>query len=91
MAIELDPDHLAARASLGCLLWEMGEHELAIAALDGVIRQQPDFADAHWQLAGILEETGRIDEAKHHLREFLVLAPESPWTDAAREKLDRLS
>lgn len=91
MAIELDPDHLAARASLGCLLWEMGEHELAIAALDGVVRQQPDFADAHWQLAGILEETGRIDEAKHHLREFLVLAPESPWTDAAREKLGSLS
>ena len=91
MAIELDPDHLAARASLGCLLWEMGEHELAIAALDGVVRQQPDFADAHWQLAGILEEIGRIEEAKHHLREFLSLAPESPWTDAAREKLDCLS
>lgn len=91
MAIELDPDHLSARASLGCLLWEMGEHELAIAALDGVVRQQPDFADAHWQLAGILEETGRLDEAKHHLREFLSLAPESPWTDAAREKLDGLS
>lgn len=91
MAIELDPDHLAARASLGCLLWEMGEHELAIAALDGVVRQQPDFADAHWQLAGILEETGRLDEAKHHLREFLSLAPESPWTEAARDKLGGLS
>lgn len=91
MAIELDPDHLAARASLGCVLAEMEEHDLAIAALDGVVRQQPDFADAHWQLAGVLERTGRFEEARHHLREFITLAPESPWTDAALDKLACLS
>ena len=91
MAIEIDPDHLAARTSLGCLLAEMNETELAIAALDGVVSQQPDFADAHWQLAGLLEETGRFDEARGHLEAFVRLAPESPWTDAAREKLLCLS
>ena len=39
-AVELDADHLEARSSLGCLLTELGEHELALAALEGVLRQQ---------------------------------------------------
>jgi tetratricopeptide (TPR) repeat protein len=86
-AVELDADHLEARASLGCLLAELGEHELAIAALEGVLRQQPDYADAHWHMAGVLEEAGRPADARRHLRAFLALAPESPWAAVAREKL----
>ncbi|MFO0424232.1 MAG: tetratricopeptide repeat protein, partial [Planctomycetia bacterium] len=37
-AVELDADHLEARSSLGCVLAELGEHELALAALEGVLR-----------------------------------------------------
>jgi tetratricopeptide (TPR) repeat protein len=86
-AVELDADHLEARSSLGCVLAELGEHELALAALEGVLRQQPDYADAHWHMAGVLEETGRPADAQRHLRAFLALAPESPWAALAREKL----
>jgi len=86
-AVELDADHLEARASLGCVLAELGEHELALAALEGVLRQQPDYADAHWHMAGLLEEVGRSKEARSHLRTFLTLAPESPWAALARDKL----
>jgi tetratricopeptide (TPR) repeat protein len=86
-AVELDADHLEARASLGCVLAELGEHELALAALEGVLRQQPDYADAHWHMAGVLEEVGRRADAQRHLRAFLALAPESPWAALAREKL----
>jgi DNA-binding transcriptional MerR regulator len=87
-AIELDADHLEARASLGCVLAELGEHDLAIAALDGVLRQQPDYADAHWHMAGVLRDAGREDESHRHLREFLTLAPESPWASLAAARLD---
>ena len=87
-AVELDADHLEARSSLGCLLAELGEHELALAALEGVLRQQPDYADAHWHMAGVLEEAGRPADARRHLRAFLALAPESPWAALAREKLE---
>jgi len=87
-AVELDADHLEARASLGCVLAELHEHELAIAALEGVLRQQPDYADAHWHLAGVLEQVGKPDEATRHLRTFLALAPASPWAKLARERLD---
>ena len=86
-AVELDADHLEARSSLGCVLAELGEHELAMAALEGVLRQQPDYADAHWHMAGVLEESGRPADAQRHLRAFLSLAPESPWAALAREKL----
>jgi tetratricopeptide (TPR) repeat protein len=85
--IELDADHLEARASLGCVLAELGEHELAIAALDGVLRQQPDYADAHWHVAGVLHDIGRDEESRRHLREFLRLAPESPWATLAVARL----
>jgi tetratricopeptide (TPR) repeat protein len=85
--IELDADHLRARASLGCLLAELGEHELALAALEGVLKQEPDYADAHWHIAGVLADLGRTSEARHHLGTFLALAPESPWADVARERL----
>ena len=86
-AVELDADHLEARASLGCVLAELHEHELAIAALEGVLRQQPDFADAHWHMAGVLDQVGRTDDAAHHLRTFLALAPASPWAKLARQRL----
>lgn len=86
--IEIDPDHLQARASLGCVLAELGEHDLAIAALEGVLRQEPDYADAHWHIAGILRDTGLASDADHHLRRFLALSPDSPWATLARTRLD---
>jgi tetratricopeptide (TPR) repeat protein len=85
--IEIDPEHLRARASLGCVLAELGEHELALAALEGVLRQEPDYADAHWHIAGVLADMGRARDARHHLATFLTLAPESPWAALARQRL----
>lgn len=86
-AVELDADHLEARTSLGCVLAELGEHELALAALEGVLRQEPDYADAHWHMAGVLFDIGRPAAARRKLRTFLTLAPESPWAALARERL----
>jgi Tfp pilus assembly protein PilF len=70
------------------VLAELGDHELALAALEGVLRQQPDYADAHWHMAGVLTDIGRHDDAERHLRTFLALAPASPWAKLAREQLD---
>jgi hypothetical protein len=86
-AIEIDSDHLRARTSLGCVLAELGEAELASAALEGVLRQEPDYADAHWHMAGVLAALGRDAESHRHLRRFLSLAPDSPWAVQARDRL----
>ena len=84
---DFDPDHLEARTSLGCVLAEQGDFELAAAAFEGVLRQQPDYADAHWHLAGVLAELDQPGNARQHLLSFLALAPESPWADVARDQL----
>lgn len=85
--IEIDPEHLQARTSLGCVLGELGEPDLALAALEGVLRQAPDYADAHWHVAGVLASMGRPADCRRHLRRFLTLAPQSPWANLARQRL----
>jgi tetratricopeptide (TPR) repeat protein len=89
--IEIDPEHLQARTSLGCVLGELGEAELALAALEGVLRQEPDYADAHWHVASVLATMGRTGECRRHLRRFLALAPLSPWASLARQRLSDLT
>ncbi|MFM8893435.1 MAG: MerR family transcriptional regulator [Planctomycetia bacterium] len=85
--LELDANHLEARLNLGCVLAELGEHELALAALDGVLHQEPRSAEAHWHLAGVLGDIGQDAASRRHLEAFVGLAPESPWAHAARQRL----
>ncbi|MGE3243627.1 MAG: MerR family transcriptional regulator, partial [Pirellulales bacterium] len=85
-AIELDENFVEARANLGCLLVEQGESSLAEAAFRGALAYHPDFADAHFHLARLLDSQNQTAAASHHWRQFLDLAPASPW---AEEALDR--
>lgn len=87
MAIEIDEDYVEARSNLGCLLAETGQQSLAIAAFEGALRFHPDYPDAHYHLARLCDEAGRTAEALEHWREFLALAPGSPWSDEARQRL----
>ncbi|MBA61551.1 MAG: O-linked GlcNAc transferase [Planctomycetaceae bacterium] len=87
MAIELDENYVEARVSLGCVLIDTGELELAVAALFGALKYHPDYADAHYHLARILDELGQTEKATDHWRAFLVLAPDSPWAQQARDRL----
>lgn len=87
MAIELDENFVEARANLGCVLAETGEHELAVAALCGALKYHADFPDGHYHLARTLDDMGRADEAAGHWRRFLELTPGSPWSEEARQRL----
>jgi tetratricopeptide (TPR) repeat protein len=87
MALELDEDYVEARVNLGCVLLELGEKELAVAAFAGAIESHQGYADAHYHLARTLDELDRRDEAIIHWRRFAEMAPESPWTDEAKERI----
>lgn len=88
MAIESDEDFVEARANLGCVLSELGQQELAIAALEGAILHHPQYADAHYHLARLLDEASNAGDAERHWQRFLELAPESPWAEEAHERLE---
>ncbi|HQU43565.1 MAG TPA: MerR family transcriptional regulator [Pirellulales bacterium] len=87
MAIELDESYVEARANLGCVLAETGQHELAVAAFQGALTYHRDYPDVHYHLARALDDLGRRDEAELHWRIFLDLSPDSPWATTAAERL----
>jgi tetratricopeptide (TPR) repeat protein len=87
MAIELDEDFVEARANLGCVLAELGQRELALAALEGALKFHPDYSDAHYHLARLLDDAQRRDAALIHWQRFLELSPDSPWVDEAQERV----
>ncbi|MFM2096806.1 MAG: hypothetical protein RIS70_3930 [Planctomycetota bacterium] len=87
MAIELDEDYVEARANLGCILAEQGRFELARSAFEGALHSHPDFPDVHYHLARLHDDQGRPRDARRHWFEFLRLAPDSPWADTARLRL----
>ncbi|TWU41727.1 tetratricopeptide repeat protein [Novipirellula artificiosorum] len=89
-AIELDPDFVEARASLGIVLAETDQQELAVAAFRGALEIFPDYADVHYHLARTLDDLARCAEAVKHWRRFLSLYPDSPWAAEARMRLDGL-
>lgn len=88
VAIELDEDFVEARANLGCLLAELGDRDLAIAAFRGAIKYHPEYPDVHYHLARILDDMNEPEESEDHWRQFLTLSPDSPWADEARMRLD---
>jgi tetratricopeptide (TPR) repeat protein len=86
-AIELDPEFVEARSSLGCVLAELGQTDLAIAAFRGALMLHDGYSEVHYHLAAVLEADDRHVEAQHHWKRFVDLAPESPW---ANDALDRI-
>ncbi len=91
MTIELDEEYVEARANLGCVLAELGQRELAIAAFEGALTFHDEYPDVHYHLARALDDLDRPAEAEVHWRAFLSLAPESPWAATARQRLSHLA
>ncbi len=87
-AIEQDATFVEARGSLGCVLVELGQQELARSAFNGALVHHADYPDVHFHLARLLDEMDQPLEAESHWRRFLELAPKSPWAEEARERLD---
>lgn len=88
MAVELDDSFVEARGSLGCVLVELGEWELARSAFEGALDHHPDYPDVHFHLARLLDDLGESDTSEVHWTKFIQLAPQSPWSAEARQRLD---
>jgi len=69
-----------------------GETARAAAALREVLRAEPARAEAHWYLALLDWQRGRLDSSEAHLRAFLASAGErfDSWRPSAEQRLARL-
>lgn len=89
MAIELEDGFVEARASLGCVLVELGQLEMACAAFEGALAHHDDYPDVHFHLARLLDEMRQPARAETHWRRFLELTPKSPWASEAKDRLEQ--
>lgn len=87
MAVEIDQEFVEARASLGCVLVELGQLELGLSAFQGALEHHPEYPDVLFHTARLLDQMNREEEAETHWKQFLDMAPKSPWADEARQRL----
>jgi tetratricopeptide (TPR) repeat protein len=87
MAVELDAEFLEARANLGCVLSELQQWDLALAAFEGALDLHPDYVDVLFHAAAACEKLGHLDVAHGYWERFVRLAPNSPWAPYAQAKL----
>ena len=67
---------------------DRGAVEEAIGDYRRALELSPDYADAHFNLAGALARNGRDGEAIKHWQRYLELDSGSPWARIARAHLD---
>ncbi len=67
-AIELDPDSAVGHANLAAALWGQGRLEEAVGHGEASLRLLPSQLNYRMNLALILKDLGRLDEAREHYR-----------------------
>ena len=67
---------------------DTGDVDEAIRCYRRALDVSPDYADAHFNLAGALARAGRGDEAVRHWQRYLQLDAGSPWAKIARAHLE---
>ncbi|OYW19564.1 MAG: GlcNAc transferase, partial [Planctomycetales bacterium 12-60-4] len=82
-----DHDFIEAWTQLGCVLTETEEFDAAREAFQIALDRHPEFPDAHFHLAQVLERLGDHAAALPHWRAYLTFDSHGPWADIARQHL----
>jgi tetratricopeptide (TPR) repeat protein len=90
-AVHIDPLNGISRYNLGCTLEELGELDEAVDHLRRAARAMPAHADVHFNLALAYEKRGERRAAHEQWALYLRYAPNGPWADQARERLQQSS
>lgn len=87
-ALELKPGHTYALKGKGLCLAKLGKTEEGIVFLHKSIQSNPTYFDARWDLAVVLHQAGRNDEALAIVNEALPLFPKHrPRLEKLKQKL----
>ncbi|HET6426062.1 MAG TPA: tetratricopeptide repeat protein [Planctomycetaceae bacterium] len=88
VAVENDHEFLEAWTQLGCTLAESEDLDAARDAFRVALDLHPDFPDAHFHLAQLLERLGDSLSAQPHWRRYLTFDQRGPWAELARQRLN---
>ncbi|MBP9113039.1 MAG: tetratricopeptide repeat protein, partial [Polyangiaceae bacterium] len=83
-AVELDALQSEAHYNLGYLELDAKRPENAVRFFTVAVTRDPKFADAHFNLAVALAETGQTRRAREHWRRYLEIEPTGAWAETAR-------
>lgn len=86
-AVEIDPTFAEAWNNLGIIYCESGKSDCALNALNQAVRLNPVCADYRYNLADVLDELARWEEAQTHWRLYLQSDAHSSWARYARQRL----
>lgn len=81
------PNDLGVGLQLALLYLRQGKNDLAQRELNRVIAIAPNFANAHWYLASVLEEAGDVDGA---IAELEIIMSLDAANETVQKKLDAL-
>ncbi len=91
-ALELKPDYGLAHMALGLALKRRDKLLEAAAELQEAVRCTPEHSEIHWQLAEVLFEQGKFDEARRRYEYAIQNAPPGTiWTEKAKERLNLIA
>ena len=76
--------------NIGSLLFDQGQSAAAATYYELALQRNPNFADAHMQLALCMIQQGMMEEAKPHLQKVIELDPDSPNGALAQDFLNSL-
>jgi tetratricopeptide (TPR) repeat protein len=89
-ATEADPNYALAFFDFGNVLDEIGRVEEAVAAYSRAIELSAEYADAHYNLALAFERLRRPRKALRHWQAYVKLDTTGPWSNYARQQIDRI-
>lgn len=81
ITLELEENHLEARAGLGRVLARLGDEENAVAVYQGALAIHPDYLEVRLELGRLLCRMERFAEAEEHLLYYRAAAPNAPQID----------
>jgi len=85
--VESDHNYLEAWTQLACVHAEKGELESALEALEIALDLHPDYPDAHWHAANVLDQMGQTERAVSHWKSYLGHDNRGPWAEQARQRI----
>lgn len=77
-AVKVNPENAYLWFNLGASCYYLGEQDNAVANMTKAVELLPERGPFRGQLARLLENIGKLDEAEKHFRELLKIEPNNP-------------